>query len=54
MNDDPASEISEVNSEDFEFNLVNVHGLDNMSDSRSTGTSSLDTYVTESEVIDLT
>ena len=54
IDDDPAPEISEVNSEDFEFNLANVHDLDNMSDSRSTDTSSLDTYVTESKVIDLT
>ena len=54
VDEDPSPEISEVNSEDFEFNLANVHDLDNMSGSRSTNTSSLHTYVTESEVIDLT
>ena len=40
--------------QDFEFNLANVHDLDDMSNSRTTDTSSLETYVTESEVIDLT
>ena len=54
VNDGPAPEISKVNSEDFEFNLVNVHDLDDVIDARSTDTSSLDTYVTESKVIDLT
>ena len=54
MDDDSAPEISKVNSEDFEFNLANVHDLDDVSNARSTDTSSLDTYVTESKVIDLT
>ena len=46
----PEPGISEVDSQDFEFNLANVHEIDDDVSSRSTDTSSLDTYVTESEV----
>ena len=52
--EDYQPDISEVDSQDFEFNLANVHEIDEGNSSRSTDTSSLDTYVTESEVIDLT
>ena len=54
VDDDAVPDISKVNSEDFEFNLANVHNLDEPSNSRTTDTSSLEIYVTESEVIDLT
>ena len=47
-------DISEVDSQDFEFNLANVHEINSDVSSRSTDTSSLDTCVTKSEVIDLT
>ena len=46
-------DISEVDSQDFEFNLANIHEIDSNNSSRSTDTSSLDTYVTDSKVIDL-
>ena len=47
-------DFSEIDSQDFEFNLAYVHEIDGDILSRTTDTSSLDTYVTESEVIDLT
>ena len=46
--------ISEIDSQDFEFNLANVHEIDSNTSSDSADTSSLNTYVTESEGIDLT
>ena len=47
-------DFSEIDSQDFEFNLAYVHEIDGDILSRTTDTSNLDAYVTESEVIDLT